>query len=252
MLEEQIELRESVDVAEDVRKRVKTTGVYGLDINKAKEMGVFNRISNLLCATHASIAAAYRIYSGVQYIMNDVLRARKNEIAHEMNLYERAYDRFIRFWTSYYANGVAGVEINNDTEALYHQIMQWAQIPETWQLGDKQRIEDKADTLIKVMKNDDVDLTFHKTTVDEELLTEIKESWCVTKYDVKERKQTSVNTNMDKASALMVAKRLSNEDKENIYTASLVQDIEERRTDVIPFKAFKADETIGTIRKAYK
>jgi hypothetical protein len=52
---------------------------------------------------------------------------------------------------------------------------------------------------------------------------------------------------MDKASALMVAKRLSDENKDNIYSASIIRDLVEKRTEVMPFKAFKANETVGKI-----
>ena len=54
---------------------------------------------------------------------------------------------------------------------------------------------------------------------------------------------------MDKASALMVAKRMSVDDPYNIYTASMVREQMVRSTVVTPFKAFKANETIGRITK---
>ena len=52
---------------------------------------------------------------------------------------------------------------------------------------------------------------------------------------------------MDKASALIVAKRLSDENPDNIYSASIIRDLVEKRTEVMPFKAFKGNETVGKI-----
>jgi hypothetical protein len=86
-----------------------------LDFEKAKKLGFFTRISNLLCAAHASIMAAYRIYGGVDYLLSE-FGGRKNEIAREMNVFEKAFTRFINFWTGYYAHGGAGREVNEETE----------------------------------------------------------------------------------------------------------------------------------------
>ena len=41
----------------------------------------------------------------------DELRARKNEIAKEMNSFDKAFDRFVRFWTSYYEEGMSCDEV---------------------------------------------------------------------------------------------------------------------------------------------
>ena len=63
--ENKIDIIGGVEVAEDIKHRVQTTGVRGLDIEKATELGVFQRIANLLCVTHASVIAAYRIYGEI-------------------------------------------------------------------------------------------------------------------------------------------------------------------------------------------
>ena len=57
---------------------------------------------------------------------------------------------------------------------------------------------------------------------------------------------------MDKASAMMVAKRLSSDDEKNIYTASRVRDYTEKRVDVTPFKAYKANKVVGKLIKQFK
>lgn len=243
-----LELSGASVVEDDVIKRIRTVGVKGLNFEKAKELGLFKRISNLLCAAHASIMAAYRIYGGVDYLLSE-LGGRKNEIAREMNVFERAVDKFIKFWTTYYAHGEAGKEVNDEVEVLYRHIMEWAQLPYQWNLGDKQRTDDDGADVALRMNVDDKEYTFRVTPLKEEILGDGNESWCVTKYDRKAHKQTTVETDMDKASALMVAKRMSVDDPDNIYTASMVREQMVRSTIVTPFKAFKANETIGHITK---
>lgn len=246
-----IELNGSSVVADDVEKKIRTTGVRGLDFEKAKELGFFTRISNLLCAAHASIMAAYRIYGGVDYLLSE-FGGRKNEIAREMNVFEKAFTRFVNFWTDYYAHGDAVREVNEETETLFRRIMEWAQLPMAWNLGDPQRVEDNGlDVAIRI-DTDDKQYTFRKTVLDGDMVGESEESWCVTKYDTKEHVQTSIEEGMDKASAMMVAKRLSQEDVENIYTASVVRTYMERKTEVTPFKAYKANETVGRLMKQFK
>lgn len=247
-----IELSESSVVADDVMKRIRTTGVRGLDFEKAKELGFFQRISNLLCAAHASIMAAYRIYGGVDYLLSE-FGGRKNEISKAMNDFEKSYTKFINFWTDYYAHGGAGVEVNNETEMLYRHIMEWAQLPYQWNLGDKQRVENNGlDVAIRVDIEGDKEYTFRRTEIDGEIIDEIKESWCVTKYDTREHTQKTINEKMDKASAMMVAKRLSAEDPTNIYTASMVREYTMDKMDVTPYKAYRNNETVGRLTQQFK
>ena len=245
-----IELSASSVVADDVEKRIRTVGVRGLDFEKAKELGFFMRISNLLCAAHASVMAAYRIYGGVDYLLSE-FGGRKNEIAKAMNDYEKSITKFINFWTGYYAHGKAGQEVNEETEALFRHIMEWAQLPYQWNLGDPQRVDDNGtDVAIRINVNDKT-LTFRTTTLQEEIVGQGEESWCVTKYDPKEHKQVCVEDKMDKASAMMVAKRMSDDDKENVYTASMVHETMVRKTVVTPYKAYQGNQTVGQITKQF-
>lgn len=246
MIKENVEIVGSVDIADDIKKRVQTTGVRGLDMEKAQEYGIFQRIANLLCVVHSSVMAAYFVYGEVDYLI-DQLNARKYEIAHEMNMFDKAFDRFVKFWTGYYAHGTSGREVSYEAERLSHKIMEWMQIPETWQLGEEQRTTSFREGCIRIDLPDDKVFTFYKAELNHELVGEPKETWGVFCYDPNTDKQTSVNTDMDKASALMVAKRLSDENPDNIYSASIIRDLVEKRTEVIPFKAFKANETVGKI-----
>lgn len=247
MKEEAIELNVSHEVEESVEKRVRTVGVRGLDVDAAQRLGVFSRISNLLCAIHASIMAAYSMYGSVDALFSE-LGARKNEINREMNQFEKAYDRFIRFFTGYFSANKADRDVYYETERLYKQIMRWMQIPEKWELGDKQRSDNAEIDSIHVDLGGDNILSFEKTSIGVEAV-ENSESWCVLKYNTQDGEQTKECDGMDKASALMVAKRLSSEDTENVYTAALLCNVVEKRTDVIPFKVFKNNETIGKITK---
>jgi hypothetical protein len=246
MIKENVEIVGSVDVANDIKNKVRTTGVRGLDFEKATELGVFQRIANLLCVTHASVMAAYLVYGEVGYLM-DELKARRNEIAREMNMFDKAFDRFVKFWTGYYASGTSAREVNYETERLYHKIMEWMQMPETWQLGEEQRTTSFREGCIRIDLPDDKVFTFYKAELNHELVGEPKETWGVFCYDPNTGKQTSVYTDMDKASALMVAKRLSDENPDNIYSASIIRDLVEKRTEVMPFKAFKGNETVGKL-----
>ena len=245
MILEKIELTGSVDIEKDVMKKVRNVGVKGMDVEKAKELGFFERISNLLCASHCGVMAAYRIYNGASSIISE-FGARRNDIAKAMNEYEKAFMKFVSFWTDYYANGESGVDVNYASENLYRRMMKWSCLPEQWRLGDPQRTESEGCTAMKVVIGDST-YYFNTTSVESESEDCGNEYWCVTKCSLNEEKQETVNTGMDKASAIMVAKRLSSEDNESIYTASVVHELKETKTVVTPFRAFMNNETIGNI-----
>jgi hypothetical protein len=57
---------------------------------------------------------------------------------------------------------------------------------------------------------------------------------------------------MDKASAQMVAKRLSADDKENVYIASRILQYTQKVKEVLPEKAYRGNEVIGNTRKVLK
>lgn len=247
MVNENTEIVGGVKIADAIKERVRTMGIRGLDIERATELGVFERLANLICVVHSSIMTAYRVYGEVDCMLSD-LNAYKHEIAHEMKLFDKAYERFAKFWKLYYANGNSGVDANQEIETLYHRIMEWMQLPETWQLGEAQRIPCKKDFAIDVEIGDGKVFTFYKADLNQETI-ESKETWGVLCFDPKRSVQVTVNTNMDKASALMVAKRLSAENPQYIYSASIIRDVVEKRTEVVPFKAFHANETVGKLVK---
>lgn len=238
-----------VDVAKDVRSKIENIGVKGLDFNKAMELGIFSRIGTVLSVTHTTIMSAMIIYGYIDHLF-DLLHARKNEISREMNTLEKAWDRFAHFWTDYYMKDANKSEILYQAERLSKQIMRWMQVPDEWKFGDSQRSSDDIDVAIKIPQGDDV-YTFRTTNVNKEILSE-EESWCVMMYNTSDNVQTIVNSDMDKASALMTAKRLSANDTEHIYTAARVRDATERFTEITPIKAFKGNDTIGKINHKFK
>ena len=246
-----IELVGSVTIADDVKKRIATTGIRGLSVEKAKEFGLFDRISNFLCAMHTGVAASYKVYEDI-YLLLCNFGVKKNEIVKACNDFDKAFDKFVRFWTDYYKSKEYQNEVDAESDELYHKIMRWAQLPESWQLGDEQHSNtDDFRNVLQVNVNDSL-FTFGVCTLNERSVGEDRESWCVTKFEPSTRKQICVEDNMDKASALMVAKRLSDEDRENVYTASIVRDFAESKTEVTPFKAFMANKTVGHLIKQFK
>lgn len=249
MNNEVLELKCAVDVADAVEKKIRTVGIKGLDFDAAREAGVFNRISNLLCVVHASIMAARRVYNGVE-VMVEAIRGKRNDIAKEMNAFNKAYDRFVSFWTEYYANGTIGTEVDEEAEQLFNNIMVWSQLPYQWSLGDPQRIDAPTDTVITVENKDKI-YYMKKTVLNEEVL-DSSDSWCISKYSTDEHTQVCIEEDMDKASAMMVAKRLSAEDPDNIYTACQVLDVTKKETIVTPFKSYKENKTVGKETKVLK
>lgn len=124
--------------------------------------------------------------------------------------------------------------------------MKWLQLPEEWQIGDPQRTPAPADVAISVRREGDSALYFKRSSVDVDT-TILGESWSVSKYNEDSHQHIIVSTDMDKSSAVMSAKRLSANDGEDYYIASLVTDIEEKRTDVHPYKVYKGGEEVGTV-----
>ena len=247
--EEVIEIVGAAEIAKDIEQRVRNVGVKGLSLDVAKECGVFERISNLLSATHSTILAAYIIYGWVEYMLSD-LGAERNIIAKEMHRFNKDVKRYIAFWTEYYANQREDTnEVGFQAERLANQIMSWMELPQQWKVGDAQRINSDASSAIRFKVGENVyTLRVSRMDVEREV---VDESYAVLEFDPETNKQESIHTNMDKASAMMVAKRLSDENKDKVYNVALVQDIKETRTDVTPIKAFQANNTIGSITKTF-
>jgi hypothetical protein len=238
-------------LSEEVAITISKAGIAGLDVEKAEELGAIDRISYMLCLMHACISAAYRVFGQVDWMLN-MLHGRKHLISRTCNQFEKDFTSFLNFWRQQGFQSKEGtLEMNTETELLYHQVMRWAQLPEQWSLGDPQHVEDDSDVFISVDMNDRI-LKFHRSTVESEMLSEISEKWCVTKLDVKTKEQTTIYEDMDKASAQMSAKRLSSDDKENIYTATILRTFDERRTDALPMRAYRDGNEVGRIGKEFK
>ena len=249
---ETIELVGKAEIEENVRKRIATTGVRGLSLERAQELGLFKRISLLLTAMHLSMQAADRIFNQVDTLLKD-LGLRRNEITKACNEFDKASERFLKFWTDYYSKEESNADMDEDIEVLYGNILRWSTLPVNWQLGEPQFVKEKNIEASIVIDSEDSDkiLRLSKSVIDENV-DSCEESWCVTKYDVKEKSQTCIYSKMDKASALMSAKRLSADDEENIYSVSQMLYITKRETIITPVKAFRANATIGKISNKIK
>lgn len=235
-------------ISEHVREVVSSAGIRGLSTEAAQELGVFDRISYLICTMHACICAAYRVYGSVDVLLTE-MGGRRHEIKRACNDFEKAVDRFMDFWRlGGYQTKEGAKEMGWEIENLYHQVMRWAQIPEEWSAGDPQHTKDVTDAVISAEINDKI-LRFHRTEVESEIISDVDEDWCVTVLDTKTKMQKTVEEHMDKASAQMVAKRISKDDPKNIYTASMMQTFTEKRTECCPVKAYMNGDVIGKIGK---
>jgi hypothetical protein len=126
-----IPLHRAID-KEAIRKRIQHVGVKGLDIDKAEELGLMSRISNLLCAMHCLMMASNNIYGEVNALF-DLAQIKKHEIKRACQEFQQAYDRWYKFWREYQT--VGGVqEMNREAEDLVEQYMRWAGLPVRWEI----------------------------------------------------------------------------------------------------------------------
>lgn len=249
---ETIELVCKAEIEESVRKRIAATGMRGLSFENAQKLGVFKRISLLLSAMELTFEAGSKIFKNVDSML-DELGLRKKDMAKACNDYEKSIRKFLGFWTEFAAKDYSHVDKQDDEYELYRNIMRWAMLPVDWNLADEQivRETDVESSIVIDDKENDSILRLSKSVASEEVIS-CEESWCVTRYDIETKKQECVYSDMDKASALMTAKRLSDDDKESIYAASQVLDVTKRETIVTPAKAFKANETVGKVSNKIK
>lgn len=242
---EKINLVGSTKIEESVTKRIATTGVRGLSFEKAEELGLFTRISLLLSTMHTASVAAFKVYKQVEDLL-DAFGGRRNDIAKACNDFNKAMEKFENFWTDYYVKNESYRDVDYEIMNMYQNILRWSGIPEKWVLGGAQSVDEKNADVSIVIDNGDNLLRMSGSVINEKNVA-CEESWCVTKYDVDTRVQTCIHSDMDKTSAMMIAKRLSDEDRKNVYTASQVLDVTKEETIVTPTKAFQANNTIGKI-----
>ena len=252
--EEVIELRASEQARRQIMNRVIRAHVEGLDEEALDKLGFYDRISMLLSGMFTLQAVAYRLYGGIQYLLETIDANNKREIRVACNSFQQAYDSYLGFWSKYYmTRDGAQMEMNNESEALYHQFMRWAQLRESWSLGDPQRCEDNTESLMEYDAGDfNTLLKFYTSILNSEIVEEEKETWMVTRYNRNERKQFVVEEGLKKADAQMVAKRLSDNDKGNVFIVSKIRTYTEKKTEAIPFKAYQANKLVSSIRKTFK
>lgn len=243
-----LELRNFEILSKGVEDMIKTTGIRGLDVQKAKELGFFNRIANLLSLMSVTANASNVIYGHINYLLSEY-GIKKHEIKRNCVQYEEALDKFIGTWIrgGYFTDDVSD-SFRIDTDELYHLLMMWARLPEVWQLGEPQKVSHAADAVISIDLKDRL-LNLFTAVLEREPLREVQEEWCVTKFDIVTKAQTTVHTGMCKADAQVVAKRLSAEDPDNLYTASILRTKVERIVEAVPMKAYKGNKVVGNAKK---
>lgn len=245
-----IPIHRAID-SEVVKGRIQRVGVKGLDIDKAKELGLMERISTILCAMHSLTMVSHRLYGEVNALF-DMAHIKKHEIKAACNDFEKAYDRWFKFWRGYQT--VDGVkQMNNESADLLEQFMRWSQIPVHWELGDSQDAVSEREPMIEIDRGDRI-WRVYRDVGESEIVGDVKEEWAVMRSDRPDGKSTMtcVERGLDKSSAFMCACRMSANDKDRLYTASKFESFTEKRLEVVPFKAYLNGETIGDIKSTIK
>lgn len=234
-----------------VKAKVQRVGVRGLNIEEAEKLGLFNRISVLICAMHSLTLVEQKLYGQIDELFA-MSNARKHDIKQACSKYQKSVDEWFRYWKEYQTEAGAH-EMNKEAVELYHQFLRWTGIPEDWQLGDPQEAESETEPLI-VIETEEKIWRLYRDSAEQETLEEGEDEWGVFCADRKEgnRVLCCAERGMDKASAMMSAKRMSANNPENIYLASLMKKVVEKRTDITPYKAYKAGVTVGDIKKVRK
>lgn len=236
---------------EAILGRMRQAGPRGLSFEKAEELGVISRISNLLCAMHSLTMTAHDLFGEVQ-VLFDTCNVNRHEIKKTCSVFDKAYERWFKFWREYQT--VDGVhEMNSESADLMEQFMRWAQLPVHWELGQQQDAPRDTEPLIEVDRDDRI-WRLYRDVAESDVTVDDKEEWAVMRSDQPDGKSTMtcVERGMDKASAKMAAKRMSVNDPERLYTACRFEWLTERRMEVIPYNAYYDGEMIGDVKSVIK
>lgn len=246
-----MELSSVEKLAKNASGIFRVKGVNNLNVESATKLGFYDRFGNLIALMATAAAVADMVYDNISAMLND-FGVKQHEIKKMCTDYEKAFDKFYSFWLrEKYLDKKQIPEIEKDCEELYHMVMRWGRLPENWQLGDKQRIDIDADVLIKVDAGDRF-INFKHSVDSREDVEEPNERWCVTRVDRENETQFVVYDDMQKADASMVAKRLSDEDPDNYYTASVIKTSVQKITETTPMKIFRNNENVGDIKQFFK
>ena len=221
------------------------------DMARAQELGLFSRVSTLLCAMYGLTAVAWRIYGEVDYWFS-VAGCKRHEIKKACSDFEKEYDAWYRFWRSYQT--VQGVQdLNAESEDLFMQYMRWIGIPVSWKLGDDQHLPAETEPLIEVDRGEKI-WRLYRDVAERERVGDTEESWCVMVADSDggSHVMRSVETGMDRSSAQMSAKRMSANDPSRLYFAYKTETFTERRTEAVPYKAYEGGNVVGSIKRVIR
>lgn len=236
---------------EAILGRMKQVGPKGLDIKKAEELGVINRISNLLCSMHSLVSVSQLLFEQAE-VLFDACKMNRHEIKKACVDFQKAYTKWFSFWKQYQtADGEQ--EMDNEVGDLYEQFMRWAQLPVQWNIGDRQDAPRDLDPLIEIDSKDRI-WRIYRDVAESDVTVDENEEWAVMRsFKTNGRSMMScVERGMDRSSAQMSAKRMSDNDPGRLYTASKLESIVEKRLDVVPYKAYLDGNMIGDVKSVIK
>lgn len=246
-----MQLASAEKLTKNVSGIVRVTGIKDLNMESATKLGFYDRIGNLIALMTTAVAAADMVYDNINYLLME-FGHKKHEIKKNCTDYEKAFNRFYNFWMrEEYLDKSQQPEIEQDCEELYHMLMRWGRLPENWQLGDEQRIDVDTDVLIKVDAGDRF-INFRHSIDMREDIEAPDERWCVTRVNRADETQFVIYDRMSKADANMVAKRMSAEDADNYYTASVIKTSVQRITETTPMRIYLNNENVGDVKQFFK
>jgi len=236
---------------EAVLGRLKGLGVKGLSYDDAEKQGVITRVSNLLCAMHALTTVSQLVYEQAA-VLFDACGMNKHELKRACAEYQKACDRWFKFWESYQtADGAR--EMDNESADLYEQFFRWAQLPIRWSLGDRQEAPRDTEPLIEIDREDRI-WRVYRDVAECDVVLDDREEWAVMRSDQPDGSSTMtcVERGLDRGLAFMSAKRMSANDPGRLYTASKLESLTEKRMEVVPYKAYYGGEIVGDIKNVIK
>ena len=245
-----IDIPEVID-KDSVKKRIQSVGVKSLNIEEADRLGLFDRLSVLICAMHSLTVVEQKLYGQIDGLLA-LAQSKKYDIKNMCNKHQKNVEEWFRFWRLFQSDA-GSEEMSKEVEDLYNQFLRWTGIPKEWNLGDPQMAKPETEPMIVIERDDKIwrlfrDVAERETTEDEE------DEWGVFYADREDgnRVLRCVEREMDKSSAQMSAKRWSVNNPENLYVVCLMKRVEEKRIDVIPHKAYNAGDMVGDVKKVRK
>ncbi len=220
------------------------------DPQKVKELGVIDRVSNLVCAIHCLDSVAYRMLGEVEELF-EAAGSKNHIVKKHLADMHKAYEKFQSFFRGY-QSPEAQKEMAREIDNLFHQMFRWCELPENWQYGDKQKTERPTQPMI-IIDEGDREIRLSTEILKSQILEGPTEDYCVVRYETKTKDREAVGYGLSKADAQVIAKRASaNEEGDAYHILAIVREQTEKRIEYIPVKAYRKGDTVGSYRKVFK